>query len=279
MMSIEEKIVDQISEIATSPLKNFIEVKAVRKRLLADYQTQKEIDLIKQVMDSESISYEYKALLVPYINVGIKKFYNQLKILDIAMDNLEDSRSKVATIDKDWINDFWEKAKNISDEKNQMIWGNVLFFNFVEGCCTKTLLNSLYLLDQTGMYFFDIIRRFSFKHATDVNRIYSCIYFLEDRDVYKEYGLHRFSVQQLTTMGLVECDWVDEFRLPTNNIELIYDKHKIGVNSNQRTQYGNVRYTSDGALLFRALSPIFDDNCFEYCVEKWKSRGVAICIQ
>lgn len=275
-MSIEEKVVEQISEIAATPLKNFIEIRNVRKNMLANYQAQKEIEVIDQIMKSESISYEYKALLVPYIKGGIKKFYNQLKILDIALDNLEDNKSQVTTIDKDWINDFWEKAKNISDEKNQMIWGNVLFFNFVEGCCTKTLLNSLYLLDQRGMYFFDIIRRFSFKHATDINRIYSCIYYLEDGDVYKKYGLHRFGIQQLATMGLVEYDWVDEFRLPTNNIELIYDEHKIGVNSNRRTQYGNVRYTSDGALLFRALSPIFETDCFEYCVEKWKSRGVAI---
>lgn len=124
-MSIEEKVVEQISEIAATPLKKFIETKNVRKNMLANYQAQKEIEVIDQIMNSESISYEYKLLLLPYIKGGIKKFYNQLKILDIALDNLEDSKSQVTTIDKDWINDFWEKAKNISDEKNQMIWGNV----------------------------------------------------------------------------------------------------------------------------------------------------------
>lgn len=98
-------------------------------------------------------------------------------------------------------------------------------------------------------------------------------------DLYKEYGLYRFGIQELTTMGLVEYDWVDEFRLPTNSIELVYDKYRIKLNSNRRAQYGNVRFTSDGALLFRALLPIVEANCLEYCIGKWKSRDVAIYIE
>ena len=147
-MSIEEKVIEQISEIATTPLKNYIETRNVRKSMLANYQAKKEIEIIDQIMNSESISYEYKALLIPYIKGGMKKFYNQLKVLDIALDNLEDSKSKITTIDADWISDFWDKAKNISSEETQNIWGSVLYFNFVNGTCTKTLLNALYLIEK-----------------------------------------------------------------------------------------------------------------------------------
>ena len=64
---------------------------------------------------------------------------------------LEDSKSKVTTIDADWISDFWDKAKNISSEETQNIWGSVLYFNFVNGTCTKTSLNALYLIEKRGI--------------------------------------------------------------------------------------------------------------------------------
>lgn len=276
MASVEKKVIDQFSEIVETPLKNYMERKNIRKSMLTNYGTQKEIELIDQIMSSDAVSLEHKAFLTAYIKNGAKKFYNQLKILDIALDNLETQSNKIVSVDKDWINDFWEKAKNISDKDNQTIWANILSFNFIEGCCTKTLLNALYLLDKRNMYFFDTVRKFSFKHVTDVNRIYSCIFFTDDSDVYKNYGLYRFAIQQLAILGLVEFDWSDEFRLPTTDIELIYGTQKVRLNSYRKAQYGNVRYTSDGALLFRALSPIEDMNCFEYCLEKWDSRGIMI---
>jgi len=276
MLSVEEKVIEQVGEIATKPLKNFVENKNIRKNILANYEAKKEIEIIEQIMSSDSITLEHKAILVPYIRGGMKKFYNQLKILDIALDDLETKNSQVTTIDKDWINDFWEKAKNISDKENQITWGKVLSFNFANGDCTKTLLNALYLLDQKKMNNFDKIRRISFQHATDIYRIYSCIYFIEDSEFYNKYGLYGFCIEELMRLGLVEYNWNNEFSLPTNRIILKYGEQKIEINSNTKMKYGNVRYTSDGALLFRALSPIYDIKCLEYCIEKWRSRGAIV---
>lgn len=279
MSLIEEKAIEQFTEIATSPLKCYMESKTLRKKMLMDYGVQKEIELMDQVMKSDSISLEHKALLTAQIKSGAKKFYNQLKILDIAIDKLENKNATVIDVNKDWINDFWEKAKNISDEKNQYIWGNVLSFNFTEGCCTKTLLNALYLLDKKKMHNFDIIRKFTFRHATDLYRIYSCIYITEDKNFYHKNGLYRFSIDELMRIGLIEYNWDNEYTLPTKKISLKYDNRTIQMNSNKKIKYGNVRYTSDGSILFHAISPLSDMNYFEYCIEKWKSCGVTVSIE
>lgn len=69
----------QFSEIATTPLKNFMETKKVRKNMLATYETQKEIELIDQIMYSNSVSLEHKAFLSAYIKNGAKKFLISLK--------------------------------------------------------------------------------------------------------------------------------------------------------------------------------------------------------
>ncbi|MDE5802324.1 MAG: DUF2806 domain-containing protein [Lachnospiraceae bacterium] len=71
-------------------------------------------------------------------------------MLDIALDKVKED-DKILTIDADWISDFWDKAKNISSEEIQNIWGSVLYFSFVNGTCTKTLLNALCLIEK-GVY-------------------------------------------------------------------------------------------------------------------------------
>lgn len=69
----EEKIVKQISEVATTPLKNYLEVRKNRKSMLVNYGTQKEIELIDKIMSSETIDMESKAILSAYIKRGVKK--------------------------------------------------------------------------------------------------------------------------------------------------------------------------------------------------------------
>lgn len=272
MSLIEEKVIDQFSEIASTPLKNFMETKNIRKNMLAKYGTQKEIELIEQVMSSDSVSVEHKALLTAYIKNGAKKFYNQLKILDIALDKLENKRNKIINIDEEWINDFWEKAKNISNEETQNIWGSVLYFNFLNGTCTKTLLNSLYLIEKRGINDFDLIRKFTFQQAKNPIRVYSCIYFIDESRRYRDLGLHKYGIHYLSTLGLVEYDWNHKFVLPSQRLCLKYGNRIIKIKSNERLEYGNVRLTSDGSLLFNALQPEYDEECFDFCLSKWKEH-------
>ena len=272
IMSIpEEKIVEQISEIASTPLKNFLEIRNNRKKMLIDYGTQQEIELIDKVMSSDTIDLENKAFLSSYIKSGAKKFYNQVKILGIALDKVN-IHDKILEIDADWINDFWEKAKNISDEENQSIWGDVLYYNFINGVCTKTLLNSLYLLDKKGMNYFDSIRKFTFQHVDNPRRVYSCIYYSENTSTYKKYGLHKYSFYQLSTIGLIERDWNNKFVFPDKEMLIKYGNKMVKIESDHRLEYGNIRLTSDGSLLFNALQPQYSEECYEFCVNRWKKE-------
>lgn len=197
--------------------------------------------------------------------------------MGIALDRVK-SEDYILEIDADWINDFWEKSKNISDESNQKNWANVLYYNFTKGTCTKTLLNALYLLDKRGMHYFDEVRKFSFSHFTDEERGYSC-YYRDNNEIYRKYDLHQYSFYYLSTLGLVECDWQNEFILPTNNITLKYGEKVIDIKSNNRLTYGNARLTTDGVLLYKALQGIYDDDCLKFCINIWRERGAIVTVQ
>lgn len=275
-MLAEEDILKQVvGELATIPMKNYFEIRNIRKNMLANYSAKMEIELIDKIMSSEKISTETKVFLSAYIRSGAKKFFNQVKILDIALDKVN-SDDKILTIDADWISDFWDKAKNISSEETQNIWGNVLYFNFVNGTCTKTLLNALYLIEKRGIYDFDLIRKFTFQQAQNPIRVYSCIYFMEESKMYKKLGLHKYSFNYLSTLGLVEYDWNHKFVLPTQKLNLKYGDRIIKIRSKERLEYGNVRLTSDGSLLFNALQPVYDDECFDFCLKKWGEQDNVI---
>lgn len=277
-MVATEEIIKQVGEISGIYLKHSLEAGNIRKNLLADYGAKKEIELIDMIMSSESIDIESKIFLSSYIKSGAKKFFNQVKILNIALDKVN-SNDKIVTIDSNWINDFWDKAKNISDEEDQVLWGNILYFNFLNGTCTKTLLNTLYLIDKKGMNYFDAIRKFTFEHSEDVDKVYSCIYFRENTSIYKKYGLHKYSFHQLSNLGLVEYDWYHKFPFPSKNMSLKYGKDIIKISSKKRLEYGNIRLTSDGALLFRALAPIYSKECLDFCLQKWKQNDDAVIEQ
>lgn len=274
-MLVEEDILKQVSELAAIPVKNYFEVRNIRKNMLANYSAKMEIELMDKIMSSEEISTETKVFLSAYIRGGAKKFFNQIKILDIALDKVKEE-DKILAIDADWISDFWDKAKNISGEETQNIWGNILYFNFVNGTCTKTLLNTLYLIEKSGIFDFDLIRKFTFQQAQDPIKVYSCIYFIDETNMYKKYGLHKYNFHYLSTMGLVEYDWNHKFILPSQRLHLKYGDRIIKLKSNERLEYGNVRLTSDGSLLFNALPSVCDDECFDFCLRKWRQNDSTV---
>lgn len=138
------------------------------------------------------------------------------------------------------------------------------------------MLNALYLIEKRGINAFDLIRKFTFQQVQDPIKVYSCIYFMDESQMYKKLGLNKYNIHYLSTIGLVEFDWDHKFILPSQRLCLRYDDRIIKIRSNERLEYGNVRLTSDGSLLHNALQPIYDEKCFDFCISKWKDQGNVI---
>lgn len=66
-----------------------------------------------------------KAALISNAKKAIKDYKSQTRVLCIAAQNLRDD-AKPQDIDDDWISEFMDKVRNISDEEFQLIWARIL---------------------------------------------------------------------------------------------------------------------------------------------------------
>lgn len=80
------------------------------------------IDEIAARTDIDPI--EKGAIILNYKKL-IKEYMNQTDILKIALENLKD-RAEPDKIEEDWLNNFFDRAKLVSDDKMKIIWGKIL---------------------------------------------------------------------------------------------------------------------------------------------------------
>ena len=78
-MLAEEDILKQIGELATIPVKNYFEVRNIRKNMLANYSAKMEIELMNKIMSSEKINTETKVFYLHILEVVQKSFLIKLK--------------------------------------------------------------------------------------------------------------------------------------------------------------------------------------------------------
>ena len=102
---------------------------------------------IKGIEESDLSPIEKYALISNYKKI-IKEYVNQQKIVENAFDHLVQG-SKPELVDDTWISLFMDKAKNISEEMYQGIWGKIL----AEECnnpgeISKSLLVTLEQMDK-----------------------------------------------------------------------------------------------------------------------------------
>ena len=101
---------------------------------------------------------------------------------------------------------------------------------------------------------------------------------MDESNVYKGLGLHKYSFHYLSTIGLVEYDWNHKYILPKQKLVLKYGDNIVKIRSEQRLEYGNVRLTSDGSLLHNALKPVYNEDYFNFCIRKWEESGGTVII-
>lgn len=79
------------------------------------------IDDIKK----ENYSPLEKAALIYNSRKTVKEYANQINILQSALPNIEDTANP-QDVDDDWLSEFFEDVKNISNAQIQKVWGKIL---------------------------------------------------------------------------------------------------------------------------------------------------------
>lgn len=224
---------------------------------------------IKEVQES---NYDplTKAALISHAKKTIREYSNQCNVVQNAMQHMLPS-ARPEEVDNDWMAQFMDKARLISDSEVQMIWGRIL----AEECnnpnsIPKGLLHILEQMDRKNATDFSQICAVSVRFVDEGGEVFCPIVVRgTHKEFYDKIGLTYDSLVDLASIGLIEQDTflgsgvytMGDLAQPA---VIKYHDQKFelpeGVN---KVNVGCVILTRQGQALCKALSPDKYDTFFE----------------
>lgn len=187
-----------------------------------------------------------------------------------------DENASPEKIEADWIINFFDKCRLVTDQEMQNLWASILAGEANSpGRFSKRTINFLNSLDKEDALLFSKLCSFSW----DINGP-TPIIFDTEFDVYKKHGIYFASLQHLDSIGLINFEALVGFvkqglsnLLTVSHGGVLYqlDFRKDGKND---LKVGKVLFTSVGQELSRVCSPVPVDGFAEFVGKKWKNDGV-----
>lgn len=221
-----------------------------------------------------------KAAMISEVNKTIKEYVNQVNIVKVAIDNMN-SDARPNDVEDDWLWQFMDKARLVSDEQFQVMWGHILKEECnVPNSIPKSLLHILSQMDKTDAEGFLILCSLSVYVVENGIKDFTPIVLASQLDdYYAKIGIKYEMLSNLQSLGLVEV-----------NVGFLDNAYKMGVTINPVNVHyfddvyrfpdginhfvcGNVIYTKAGNALCNALNAEKIEGFFsEQCVPIWEQQ-------
>lgn len=234
---------------------------------------------IEEIQNSD-FSPLVKAAMISEVNKTIKEYVNQVNIVKVAIDNMN-SDARPNDVEDDWLWQFMDRARLVSDEQFQVIWGHIL----KEECnapnsIPKTLLHILSQMDRIDAESFSVLCSLSvYVSENGVKEFTPIVVASHLNDYYAKIGINYEILSNLQSLGLIEMsvgfsDNVYEISVNKKPINIRYfDEVYIFPEYINYFKCGNVIYTKAGNALCRALNAEKKEGFFqEQCVPIWKKQ-------
>lgn len=216
-----------------------------------------------------------KAALISTSKKAIKEYSNQLNIIGIAANSMG-KNARPECLEDDWILQFMDRARLVSDETFQFIWGKILATECNNPqSVPRALLSILSQMDKEDAETFTTLCSMSINVLDE----YNPIVIREKFDEYKQFGLDYEKLISLKALGLIEMDFggVAAGYEIANKDEMVkvqyFDKEYAYRENKSNIEVGNVIFTKSGQALHRAIvSEKIDGFWEEFCwpwFEKW----------
>jgi hypothetical protein len=183
-------------------------------------------------------------------------------------------------MDDDWVTNFFDKSKIVSDQEMQVIWARVLAGEANSpGTYSKRTVNSLADFDKRDAILFSKLCGFCFwgKIDSDSSEIFFPLIFKSNADIYSNAGINFSILQHLDSIGLIKFDINSRFffkKQPpklfvsyygeTLCLELLNDSYDNDL------PIGQVLFTNTGQELSQIGSGTAVPAFMEYVKEQWK---------
>lgn len=213
--------------------------------------------------------------LIRFVGEEAKKQDNMEKITEKALPHLKES-SKPDDIEDDWIANFFDKCRIVSDEEMQSLWAKVLAGEANSpGAYSKRTVNMLGSLDKIDARLFTSLCGFGWFLGNIVPLIFN-----EQEAIYNEHGIDFNALTHLDSIGLINFGVVTGFnrlKLPKRLSVLYYGtilSLEFQQEENNALGIGKVLLTSAGQELARICGAKPVEAFQDYVVRKWSTEGI-----
>ncbi len=247
------------------------------KRIVRKARAEAEAEKIKAIAAIEIKGIQDRAL-IRFVSEETRKQMNIEQVITRALPEITDEAAP-DRVDDDWIVNFFDKVKLISDEDMQKIWSKILSGQANHpGSFSKRTINILSSFEKVDAQLFSNLCSFLF-------RIDGLTVIIDDNScggIYAKYGVTFDSLTHLESIGLVKYDGFAGFtkrELP-EVVALQYNSRVMKIKfleaNNNKLHFGYVILTQAGQELARICEPITTDEILEFIIRKWIDQGLIL---
>lgn len=220
------------------------------------------------------ITKQQRRALTRLIAEEAKKQNNIEKITAMALPEIK-AGAKPQEMEDDWITNFFDKCRLITNEEMQILWSRVLAGEAnAPGKFSKRTVNFLGSLDKSDALLFQALCCFSWY----IGGVYPIIYDTK-AGIYKEKGIDFATIKHLDEIGLLSFDNLSGYKLLGlrkkitvfyfgKPVELEFEKE-----SDNELDIGIVILSKVGQELSSICGSKPFPNYFDYIIEKWKEKN------
>jgi len=209
-----------------------------------------------------------------WLDEEAKKQHNIEEITSQAIPLLEE-KSQPDKIENDWIANFFDKCRLISDTQMQQLWSSVLAGEANSpGSYSKRTINFLSTMDKADAELFIRLLTFGWFIGFTVPLIYR----LED-PIYAKHGIYFSNLCHLESIGLIQFNQTSGYLrqgLPQKYIASYYSRPfelQFKAEAGNKMNIGKVMLSKTGEQLARICGSQPDQEFYEYVISKWKQLG------
>ena len=212
-----------------------------------------------------------------FLSEETKKQDNIESITSKALPLLEES-SKPQEINDDWITNFFDKCRLVSDNEMQNLWAKVIAGEAnTPGRYSKRTVNFVGSLDQSDATIFTSLIGFGWLIGNIVPLIYGI-----DSSIYSEYGITFDVITHLDDIGLLSFESLAGYRRVgfEKKIQIFYYGTPINIefqnNDNNDLDIGKVILTKIGQELAPICGSKPVQGFLDYVVNQWIKKGLIL---
>jgi uncharacterized protein DUF2806 len=235
-----------------------------------------EVEIIKAQAQIEVTDLQRRAL-GRFVAEEAKRQDNIEKITEKAIPQLEDS-AKPQDVEDDWITNFFDKCRIISDGEMQSLWAKVLSGEANSpGSFSKRTVNFLGSLDKAEAHLFTSLCGFGWF----IGEVEPLILNVQD-SIYDNKGINFKSLTHLDDIGLLSFNPISGFKrlgFPKRIIIFYYGTPlnlEFQTPENNELEMGKVMLSKTGQQLSKICGSKPVDDFIDYAIKWWVKKGIVL---